>query len=315
MINPSLELVWYQKYRPQTLEDIVLPDKLKNELKEYVRLQGDTDLILSGTTGIGKSTTARAILNDIGADYLIINGSMNLNIDKLRTDIQNFASTMSMTSEAARKFVLVEEADWMSHQVQPSLRAFVEEFSSNCGFIFTCNYPNKIMKELRGRSVEINFKLSTADKKQAVIGYYKYVTNILDKEKVQYDKEVIVQVIKQSFPDLRKTVNNLQRYAKQGKIDTGIFATDDSDWSELFGYVKTKDFTKLRKWVGLNSDIDSAVFYRKLYDQLGLLVTEASIPALILTIAQYAHWSVTAVDQEINNAACLLSIISEVQFK
>lgn len=318
MTQNLLETVWYQRYRPTTLSEVILPPRLRTEMEEYVKRQGDTDLVLYGSTGVGKSTTARAMLNDMGADFMVINGSLDLGKDKLRTDVQNFASTVSIASDAKRKFILVEEADFMTggqNGVQPALRAFMEQFSSNCGFIFTCNYPNKIMKELRGRSPEINFKLNSEDTKYVASEYLKFVTNILDTENVQYEREAVIQVIKKTFPDLRKCINDLQRYSRQGKIDSGIFANDDADYKELYKTLKAKDFNGMRRWVGLNSNIEAHVIFRKLYDDLSKLVTAPSIPILILHIAEAQFRSALGLpDQEINTAALMINIMTEVQF-
>lgn len=310
-----LNKLWVEEFRPQTLEGCILPERTKKEFQEFVNAKFIPNLILSGSTGTGKSSTAKAVLNDIGADYIVINGSKDLGIDTLRTTIQQFASTVSLVSDNNRKYVLIEEADWMNaNSVQPALRAFIEEFSDNCGFIFTCNYPNKIMKELRGRCTEVKFKVPGKEVPSIAAQNYKRVCSILDIKGITYEKEVVAQYVKQTFPDLRRCIGDMQRFAIHGSIDSGIFAIVDANWEELFGYLKTKNFNNMRKWVALNSNIDSTSLYRYLFDELPIKITHLSIPTLILTLAEYQFKSSLVVDQEINNTACLTELMSSIEF-
>lgn len=310
-------VLWFEEFRPVTTAECILPESTRKEFIEFVKEGVLPNLILSGSTGTGKSSTAQAALREIGADFISINGSKDMGIDTLRTTIQQFASTVSLTSDNPRKYVLIEEADFMNmNSVQPALRAFIEEFSGNCGFIFTCNFPNKIMKELRGRCTEINFKIPSKEAGAIAGQYFKRVCMILEKKNVPYEREAVAQYVKQTFPDLRKCINDMQRFSKRGIIDSSIFAaTSEANWDELYSALKAKNFNAMRKWVGMNTEIDQPQMFRKLYEDLATKITQPSVPGLILNLAEYQFKSAMVVDQEINTAALLTEIMTSVEFK
>jgi len=287
---------------------------LKNTFQQFVDKGTIPNMLLTGRAGVGKTTVARAMLEQLNCDYMIINGSMNGNIDTLRVDISQFASSMSLMG--GRKYVILDEADYLNpNSTQPALRNFMEEFSKNCGFILTCNFKNKIIEPLHSRCTVIDFKLPNNEKAKLASQFMKRIKNILDTEKVQYDDGAVAEVISKYFPDWRRVLNELQRYSATGKIDSGILANlGDESFKNLFGYLKAKSFSNMRKWVGENSDIESHVLFRKIYDNAIQYIKPASIPQLVLIIGDYQFKAAFVADPEINTVACLTMIMTECEF-
>lgn len=309
------DFTWVEKYRPSKIEDCVLPAKLKIILQNFVEKKEIPNMMLCGTAGVGKTTAAMAMLDEIGADYININGSLKGNIDTLRTEIKDFASTVSFTD--ARKYVILDEADYLNPQsTQPALRNFMETFSENCGFILTCNYKNRIIEPLHSRCPPVEFKINKEEKPEIAMQFYKRVTNILKQENVPFENKAVIEVISKFFPDYRRILNELQRYSASGKIDMGIVSNSiDFTFKQLIASMKDRNFTEVRKWVSENSDIDSTEFFRAFYDQSSTYVSANSIPQLILTIADYQYKNAFVADQEINIMACIIEIMSEAEFK
>ena len=309
------EYLWVEKYRPKTIDDCILPEELKNSFKQFVTNGEIPNLLLTGSAGVGKTTVARVMLEQIGADYIVINGSMNGNIDTLRNDIQQFASTVSFTG--GRKYVILDEADYLNaNSTQPALRNFMEEFSRNCGFILTCNFKNRIIEPLHSRCSVVEFKISKNELPRMAVQFFKRVTGILDKENVKYDRSVIAELIQRHVPDWRRVLNELQRYSVNGNIDTGIFVNlSDENFKTLVGYIKNRNFTDMRKWVGENSDTDHTSMFRKFYDQAYELVKPNSIPELVLLISKYQYQSAFVADQEINMAAFLTEAMVNMEWQ
>jgi DNA polymerase III delta prime subunit len=308
------DFLWSQLYRPKTIEQCILPTDLKNTFQQFVDKGTIPNMLLTGRAGVGKTTVARAMLEQLNCDYMIINGSMNGNIDTLRVDISQFASSMSLMG--GRKYVILDEADYLNpNSTQPALRNFMEEFSKNCGFILTCNFKNKIIEPLHSRCTVIDFKLPNNEKAKLASQFMKRIKHILDTEKVQYDDGAVAEVISKYFPDWRRVLNELQRYSATGKIDSGILANlGDESFKNLFGYLKAKSFSNMRKWVGENSDIESHVLFRKIYDNAIQHIKPASIPQLVLIIADYQFKAAFVADPEINTVACLTMIMTECEF-
>lgn len=309
------EFLYVEKYRPKKIEDCVLPNSIKSVFKQFVDNKEVPNLLLCGTAGTGKTTAAKAMLEEIGCDYIVINGSMNGNIDTLRTDIKNFASTVSFTN--SRKYVILDEADYLNpNSTQPALRNFMEEYSKNCGFILTCNFKNRIIEPLHSRCSVIEFKITNSDKPKIASCFYKRVCTILKTENIEFDEKVIAEVITKHFPDFRRVLNELQRYSAVGKIDTGILANQfDSNIKTLLNHMKKKSFKDVRIWVSENSDMDSSEFFRAIYDNANEMVKPQSVPQLIVTLADYQYKNAFVADQEINIMACLIEIMSEADFK
>lgn len=306
------EILWTQRYRPRTISDCILPDHLKKTFQKFVDDGTVPNLLLCGGAGIGKTTVAKAMLEELGADYIVINGSMNGNIDTLRTDIQSFASTMSFTG--GRKYVILDEADFLNpSSTQPALRGFIEEFSKNCGFIFTCNYPNRIIEPLHSRCSVIDFKINKKDKQQLAVQFLKRSMEILDKENISYEKPVLSELIVKYYGDWRRVLNELQRYSVSGKIDSGIFSNiGEENIKTLVEFIKQKDYKNMRKWVGENTDGESSAFIRKLFDILSITAPANNLPDIVLVMARYQYQATFAVDQEINNTAMLTELMGLV---
>lgn len=309
------EFLWVEKYRPHKIADCVLPDNLKTTFQQFVNDGNIPNLLLSGTAGVGKTTVARAMLDEIDADYIIINGSMNGNIDTLRNDIRNFAATVSFGG--GRKYVILDESDYLNaNSTQPALRNFMEEFSSNCGFILTCNFVNRIIDPLHSRCSVIEFKIGNKEKATLAKEFLSRACGILDQENVTYDKKVLAEVIMKHFPDWRRVLNELQRYGTSGNIDAGILASvDNVEIKELVKYLKAREFENMRKWVGQNASMDVNVLFRKLYDASSAILKPESIPALVLALADYQYKAAFVVDQEINMSACMTQIMMDCEFK
>lgn len=309
------EFLYVEKYRPKTIDDCILSADIKQSLKSFVKVERIPNLLLSGSPGVGKSTVAIALCNDIGAEYLFINGSdEGRNIDTLRTTIRQFASTISLTD--SKKVVIIDEADGMNaSSTQLALKSFIEEFSSNCAFIFTCNYKNRVIEAIHSRCTCIDFKIETKDKAQLSMQLFKRIVYILDNELVAYNKPVLVELISKYYPDFRRTLNELQRYAVSGTIDAGILLNvADEQYKQLFNALKDKNFTDVRSWVAQNSDIDSVQLFRKIFDKSGSLFDKGSIPNVILILADYQYKSAFVMDKEINIMACLTEIMSSSKF-
>ena len=309
------DFLWVEKYRPKTVADTILPDSLKKTFQQFVDQGNIPNLLLAGRAGVGKTTIARAMLEQLGCDYIIINGSMSGNIDTLRNEIREFASTISFSG--GRKYVILDEADYLNpNSTQPALRNFMEEYSRNCGFILTANFRNRIIDPLHSRCSVIEFKIEKDDKPEMAKQFYKRVCGILDKEGFQYDNKAVVEVIKKFFPDWRRVLNELQRYSATGRIDAGILVNiTEENLKLLVGMLKTKSFSDVRKWVGENNDIDQTTFFRKLYDTASDYLKPNSIPMLVMTIADYQYKAAFVADHEINILACLTEIMAEGDFK
>jgi DNA polymerase III delta prime subunit len=309
------EFLWVEKYRPKTVEETILPAELKAVFQQFVDQKNIPNLILSGSAGVGKTTIARAMLEQLECDYIVINGSMNGNIDTLRNEILNFASSVSLSG--GRKYVILDEADYLNaNSTQPALRNFMEEFSRNCGFILTCNFKNRIIEPLHSRCSVVDFKISKKDMGKLAMQFMKRVIGILDTESVKYDKAVVAEVIQKHFPDWRRVLNELQRYAATGAIDSGILSNmQEISIKELVDFLRDKNFTEIRKWVANNIDLDQNEIYRKLYDQSSSFLTATSAAQLVLLIAKYQYQAAFAANPEINLVACLTEIMMVCDFQ
>jgi replication factor C small subunit len=308
------DFLWVEKYRPRTIADTILPETLKQTFQTFVDEGSVPNLLLTGRAGVGKTTVARALLDQLGADYIIINSSMHGNIDTLRTDILNFASTVSFSG--GRKYVILDEADYLNaNSTQPALRNFIESYSKNCGFILTCNFKNKLIEPLWSRCSVVEFNIAKDEKPKLAVQFYRRVVDILTREQVQFESKAVAGLIEKHFPDWRRCLNELQRYAATGKIDVGILASfQDESFNQLIGYLKNKEFTNVRKWVGENSDVDAPTFFRKFYDHAHTLMDSPSVAQLVLILSKYQYQAAFVVDQEINLAACLTEIMVECTF-
>jgi DNA polymerase III delta prime subunit len=307
-------MLWVEKYRPKTIEECILPDALKKTFQDFVNQKKIPNLLLSGTAGVGKTTVARALCEEIGCDYIIINGSDESGIDVLRNKIKNYASSMSLSG--GRKVVILDEADYLNpNSTQPALRGAIEEFASNCSFIFTCNYKNRIIDPIHSRCTVIDFKANGSKAKMAA-QFFKRVENILQIEDITYEKEVVASVITKHFPDNRRILNELQRYAAGGTIDKGILASvSEIRMTELTTALKDKDFASCRKWVTNNLDNDPTRIFRNIYDGLYGVLEANSVPQMVVILAKYQYQAAFVADHEINLIACLTEIMVECQFK
>ena len=307
-------LLWVEKYRPSKVEDCILPDAIKTTFQEYVNRREIPNLLLSGSAGVGKTTIAKALCEEVGCDYIIINGSDESGIDVLRNKIKNYASSVSLMG--GRKVVIIDEADYLNpNSTQPAMRGAIEEFASNCSFIFTCNFKNRIIDPIHSRCTVIDFKINGQKAKMAA-QFFKRVEWILEQEGVAYDKEVVAAIITKHFPDNRRVLNELQRYAVGGTIDKGILSSvADIQLADLLTALKWKDFAAARKWITNNLDNDPARIFRKLYDSLYEPLKPGSVPQLVLILAKYQYQAAFVADAEINLIACLTEIMVDCEFK
>jgi DNA polymerase III delta prime subunit len=311
------EFLLTEKYRPQVIDDCILPDETKKTFKEFVEKGEIPNLLLSGPPGIGKTTIAKALCNELGADYYVINGSDEGRfLDTVRNQAKNFASTVSLTGSSKHKVIIIDEADNTGNDVQLLLRANIEAFYNNCRFIFTCNYKNKIIEPLHSRCAVIDFTIKGKQKVQLAGSFFKRLQQVLDEERIEYDQKVVAELVSKHFPDFRRVLNEIQRYSTGGKIDSGILATfSDVSVNELIKSLKDKNFTEVRKWVVSNLDNDASVLLRRVYDACYDCLTPQSIPAAVLVIAKYQYQCAFVVDQEINFLAALTELMCEVEFK
>ena len=307
--------LWVEKYRPDTIQKCILSSQLKDTFQQFVDDEHIPNLLLSGGPGVGKTTVAKAMLQQIDATYMMINGSEESGIDVLRNKIKNFASTVSFDTN--RKFVILDEADYLNPQsTQPALRGFIEEFHKNCGFILTCNFKNRIIEPLHSRCSVVEFKIPNEEKPKLAAQFFKRITEILEEENVKFNPKAVAGIIEKFFPDWRRCLNELQRYSATGEIDAGILVNiSDENLKEMTGFLKEKEFGNMRKWVANNLDNDPARIYRKIYDTLYERLEPASVPQLVLIIADYQYKSAFVADQEINLLACMTEIMSNVRFK
>jgi DNA polymerase III delta prime subunit len=311
------EFLFCEKYRPRKIDDCILPDDTKKTFKEFVEKGEIPNLLLAGPPGIGKTTIAKALCNELGADYYVINGSDEGRfLDTVRNQAKNFASTVSLTGTSKHKVIIIDEADNTGNDVQLLLRANIEAFYSNCRFIFTCNYKNKIIEPLHSRCAVIDFTIKGKQKAQLAGSFFKRLQNILDEESIEYDQKVLAELVSKHFPDFRRVLNECQRYSAGGKIDAAILASfSDISVNELIKHLKDKNFTEVRKWVVSNLDNDSSVILRRVYDACYDSLSPASIPAAVLVIAKYQYQIAFVADQEINLLAALTEIMVECEFK
>lgn len=309
-----VEALWVEKYRPHTIADCILPDEYKSTFQSYVDRKEIPHLLLCGGPGVGKTTVAKALCDEIGCDYLMINGSDESGIDTFRVKIKNYASSMSLGG--GKKVIIIDEADYLNpNSTQPAMRAAMEEFAHNCTFIMTCNFKNRIIEPLHSRCAVIEFKLRKEDKPKMAMAFMKRATEILNTEKIPFDKAVLAEVVKKHFPDYRRVLNELQRYSVSGKIDAGILSSvADVSLSELVSSLKDQNFGAMRKWVADFGGDDPARVYRKIYDNLYDVMDKSTIPNAVLILAKYQYQAAFVADQELNLTACLTEMMVECKF-
>ena len=309
------QMLWVEKYRPQTIDECILPEATKNMFKEFVTRGELQNALFCGSAGVGKTTIARALCNEIGADVLFINCSEDSGIDTLRSKIRNFASTVSLTN--SKKVVILDEFDYANqNSLQPALRAAIEEFANNCRFILTCNFKNRIIEPIHSRCAVVEFKIDNKDKPKIAAQFFRRITHILKTEGIEFEPQVVAEIVNKHFPDFRRVLNELQRYSVSGKIDAGILVNlGDESFKTLVKHLKSKNFTEVRKWVGQNSDIETSALFRQLYDKATDVLEPSSIPQLVLLLADYQHRAAFVADSEINIMACMVELMSSCKFK
>ena len=310
------QFLWVEKYRPQKIDDCILPESLKKTFKDYVAQGELPHFLLCGTAGVGKTTIAKALCNEIGAEYVILNGSdTGGHIDTLRTTIKGFATSVSLTD--AKKVIILDEADYLqANSTQPALRNYMEEFSANCRFIFTANYKNRIIEPIHSRCAVIEFKIDTKEKQEIAAAFFKRATAILKQENIEFDPKVVAELITKHFPDYRRILNEMQRYSVSGKIDSGILVNmSEESFKSLIKLMKDKDFTEVRKWVAKNSDADTTALFRELYDNASVNMDVNSIPPMVLILADYQYKAAFVADHELNIMAALTEIMAQCKFK
>ena len=311
------DFIWVEKYRPKTIEDCILPENIKKTFTDFVNKGEIPNMLLAGPPGIGKTTIAKALCNELGVDFYVINGSDEGRfLDTVRNNAKNFASTVSLSSTAKHKVVIIDEADNTGNDVQLLLRAFIEEFAGNCRFIFTCNYKNKIIQPLHSRCAVVEFGIKGKEKAQLAGNFFKRLQKILDEENIKYDQKVLIQLITSHFPDFRRVLNECQKYSSGGEIDSGILACfSEVNTNDLVKFLKDKNFTEVRKWVVGNLDNDPINLLRRIYDAAYDWISPQTIPAAVLIVAKYQYQSAFVADQEINLLAALTEIMCECEFK
>ena len=311
------DFIWVEKYRPKLIDECILLDSIKKTFQDFVTAGEIPNMLLSGPPGIGKTTVAKALCEQLGADFYVINGSDEGRfLDTVRNNAKNFASTVSLTSESKHKVIIIDEADNTTSDVQLLLRASIEEFSANCRFIFTCNYKNKIIQPLHSRCTVIDFAVNKRDKPTIAAQFFSRINDILDKENIRSDKKVVAELINKHFPDWRRVLNECQRYSAGGEIDSGILASfSDVSINDLTKNLKEKNFSEVRKWVSTNLDNDTTLLFRRIYDSFYETLVANSIPAAVLILAKYQYQVAFVADQEINMLACLTEIMVECTFK
>ena len=311
------EFLWVEKYRPKTIEDCILPENIKKTFKDFLNKGEVPNLLLAGPAGCGKTTVAKALCNQLGVDVYVINGSDEGRfLDTVRNNAKNFAATGALSSESKHKVIIIDEADNTTPDVQLLLRASIEEFSGNCRFIFTCNYKNKIIEPLHSRCAVVEFSIKGKEKQEVAAEFFRRLNGILDTERIQSDKKVLVELINKHFPDWRRVLNECQRYSVGGRIDSGILAHfSDVKVNDLIKNLKEKDFKEVRKWCVNNLDNDPSVLLRRIYDSLSDSLVPSSIPAAVLILAKYQYQIAFVADQEINLLACLTEIMVECKFQ
>jgi DNA polymerase III delta prime subunit len=310
------QFLWVERYRPQKIDDCILPESLKKTFKDYIAQGELPHFLLCGTAGVGKTTVAKALCNEIGAEYVILNGSdTGGHIDTLRTTIKGFATSVSLTD--AKKVIILDEADYLqANSTQPALRNYMEEFSANCRFIFTANYKNRIIEPIHSRCAVIEFKIDNKEKQEIAAAFFKRAVTILRQEDIEFDPKVVAELVTKHFPDYRRILNELQRYSVSGKIDSGILVNmSQESFTDLVNLMKDKNFTEVRKWVTKNSDSDTTSLFRELYDTATQHIDSNSIPQLVLILADYQYKAAFVADHELNIMAALTELMGNCKFK
>ena len=309
------DFLWVEKYRPRTVAETILPNSLKTTFQQICDSGEIPNMLFTGTAGVGKTTVARALCNQLELDYIVVNGSEEGNIETLRTKIKHFASTVSL--QGGYKVVILDEADYLNAQsFQPALRGFIEEFANNCRFILTCNFKNRIIEPLHSRCSVYDFTIPKDEKPQVAGTFFKRVMDILAKEKITYDRKVLAELVQRYFPDFRRVINECQRYSASGTIDTGVLVNlSDQNVKTLVGYLKAKDFKSMRGWVADNIDTEPHVIFRRIYDSMNDNIVPQSIPQVVLILADYQYKNAFVADHELNVVACLTELMASTEWK